>query len=292
MIFAICGLLAVAIILVLYASLGGTSASERRVRVPIEESRQRKRNSLALLLGLILPISGFFLKKMKLEQRIKRRLDTAHVNLTPAAFFNFKILLAALATAGTYFFFYKEMPAIILVSALAGFFLPDMVITGRIAKRRNMITKLLPETVDLLGLCVEAGLDLTTAIRWVIEKVPPNPMTEELAFVLEEIKWGKPRNQALKDMANRINLMEFFSFVHALVQSDRMGTPVAEAFGIISEDTRLQRFRRGERIALKAPIKILIPLIFCILPVIAIVVAGPIIIRFSTGGLTSTFSGK
>ncbi|MGD0337035.1 MAG: type II secretion system F family protein [Candidatus Omnitrophota bacterium] len=293
MLIVIYGLMACAIIMVIFASTVTSPGQARRVRIPVEESRQHpKRDPLSAVLGLLLPVSGFFLKRMKIEQRIRIKLDAARISLTAAAFFNFKIILAALVGIGSYFAFSKELPAVAPVGAIIGFFFPDFVISRKIAKRKNIISKLLPETVDLLGLCVEAGLDLTTAMRWVVEKLPQNPMTEELAFVLEEIKWGKPRNQALKDMSRRINLIECFSFVHALVQSDRMGTPVAEAFTIISEDTRLQRFRRGERVALKAPIKILIPLIFCILPVIAIVVAGPIMIKFSQGGLTSAFSGS
>ncbi|MCM8797117.1 MAG: type II secretion system F family protein [Candidatus Omnitrophica bacterium] len=290
MLFAIYGLIAAAIFLVLFVSSGAYSERERRLRIPVVESKQRnKRGYLATVFGFLIPLSAIILRRTKLDSRIRLKMDAAHIPLTAAAFFNFKIILAVLSGLGGYFGF-KDMPAITPGLALLGFFLPDIIVGRKIARRRTLIAKLLPETVDLLGLCVEAGLDLTTAIRWVVDKVPPNPLTEELAFLLEEIKWGKPRNQALKDMARRINLTEFFSFVHALVQSDRMGTPVAEAFAIISEDTRLHRFNRGERIALKAPIKILIPLIFCILPVIAIIVAGPIIIKFSEGTLTSGFS--
>jgi tight adherence protein C len=102
---------------------------------------------------------------------------------------------------------------------------------------------------------------------------------------LEEIKWGKPRAQALRDLAKRVEVTEVSSFVHLLIQAERMGTPVSEAFGIISEDTRLQRFREGERFAMKAPLKILIPLIFCILPVIGIIVAGPVLLTFMKGDL-------
>jgi tight adherence protein C len=158
-----------------------------------------------------------------------------------------------------------------------------MIIKRKIAQRKYAIARLLPETVDLLGLCVEAGLDFTTAVKWVIDKTPMNPMMEELAFVLEEIKWGKSRSQALKDMSRRLNISEVSSFVQTLVLAERMGTPVAEAFMILSEDTRMMRYHRGERFALQAPIKILIPLIFCILPVIGIVIGAPILLEFMKG---------
>jgi tight adherence protein C len=179
----------------------------------------------------------------------------------------------------------KLDPALLLVAIGIGYIIPDLFVNKQIAKRKNMIAKSLPETVDLLGLCVEAGLDFTSAVKWLIKKVPSNPMIEELTFVLEEIEWGKPRVQALKDMSRRLNIPEVTSFTQALVQAERMGTPVSEAFSILSEDTRMQRFHRGERYALQAPIKILIPLIFCILPVIGIVIGGPIFLQFMQGKL-------
>jgi len=85
-------------------------------------------------------------------------------------------------------------------------------------------------------------------------------------------------------MSKRVGIADVSSFVRILIQADRMGTPVEETFRILSEDTRMRRFHRGERQAMKAPLKMLIPLIFCILPVILIIVAGPILIRFMTQG--------
>jgi tight adherence protein C len=138
----------------------------------------------------------------------------------------------------------------------------------------------------LIGLCVEAGLDFTASVQWIADKkIFNNPLMEELIFVLEEIKWGKPRIQALKDMSARVSIPEVKSLVYTLVQAEKMGTPVSEAFNALSEDTRLMRFRRGERFAAKAPIKILIPLIFCILPVIGIVIGGPILLQFMQGNM-------
>jgi tight adherence protein C len=132
---------------------------------------------------------------------------------------------------------------------------------------------------------MDAGLDFTMSMDWIVKKTRSNPMIEELAFVLEEIKWGKPRLQALKDMTKRLDSPDVRSFVNTLSQAERMGTPVIEVLGMLCEDVRQQRSQRGERIALQAPMKMLIPLIFCILPVIGIVIAGPIILQFLQGGL-------
>ena len=183
-----------------------------------------------------------------------------------------------------FFIFKKIDPPTLVVASIIGGMLPDIWFNKKINERKFLIVRHLPETIDLLGLCIEAGLDFTTSVKWVIDKAPVNPLIEELGLVLEQIKWGKPRTQSLKDMAKRLNITEISSLVQTMVQAERMGTPVSQTFAILSEDTRAQRYNRGERIALKAPLKMLIPLIFCILPVIAIVVGGPILLQFQSGG--------
>lgn len=253
-------------------------------RLP-RDIEQTGRSARKSLLSFTLPFSQMFLEKLKLHARIKNKLDAAHIRLSVNEFFNLALLIfLGLAALTVLVLGRLDLLALAIVFILA-FALPAFWVYSRLVKRREEIVRLLPESVDLLGLCVEAGLDFTTAVKWIVEKTAINPMVEELAYVLEEIKWGKPRNQALRDMARRLNIGEVTSFAQTLIQAERMGTPVAEAFAMLSEDTRLQRFRRGERFALRAPIKILIPLVFCILPVILIVVGGPIILKFIQGGL-------
>lgn len=272
--------------LIAFALIQEQGLRSRRIRLaeniePSGFSAVKVRN----VLRSALPFTRNLIERFKLEAKIKNRLAAAHSTMSPQEFINLKIILLVVITGGAYFLLPKVDPLVLLGIAFISFFVPNFMLKRMIAKRKDIIAKLLPETVDLLGLCVEAGLDFTTACKWIIEKVPSNPFIEELAFVLEEIKWGKSRTQALKDMSRRLNVSEVSSFVQTLVQSERMGTPVAEAFAILSEDTRLQRFHRGERIAMAAPIKILLPLIFCILPVIGIVIGGPIFLQFMEGNL-------
>ncbi len=177
-------------------------------------------------------------------------------------------------------------PAFGLAGALTGFFLPDLYIWNKVKKKKEEIIKIFPETLDLLDMCINAGADLLSAIRWVVEKSTPNPFIEQLAIVLSEIQIGKTRSLALKDMADRLKLADISSFTRQIIQSERMGTSIEEAFRNLSEDTRDKRFQAGERYAIKASLKILFPLIFCILPAILIVVAGPIIIKFTSGDMT------
>ncbi len=236
-------------------------------------------------LASIFPFTRGFLERSGLDAKLKMKIDAAHVRLSAQAFFNIKLLLMLVGCALAVIVTQKFDPVVLLVILAAGYFIPDLYLKSKLSKRKKDIVRVLPETVDLLGLCIEAGLDFTNAVKWVIEKTPANSLMEELAFVLEEIKWGKPRIQALKDMSRRLDIPEISSFVQTIIQAERMGTPVAEAFTILSEDARAQRFHRGERIALQAPIKILLPLIFFIMPVIGIVIGGPILLEFMSGGL-------
>jgi pilus assembly protein TadC len=168
----------------------------------------------------------------------------------------------------------------VLMGFAAGWIFPDFWLKGRVKKIKDAIVKELPDTVDLLALCVNAGLDFMMAIKYIIEKSPPTLIMEELNNMMQEIGVGKTRRDALRDMAHKYDLPDLYTFVRTLIQADRMGTSVAEALNILSEDMREARFRRGEAMALKAPLKMLVPLLFCIFPVVAILVAGPIFIDF------------
>ncbi|MFH0763266.1 MAG: type II secretion system F family protein [Candidatus Omnitrophota bacterium] len=280
MLALIYALVIIGIALILIGVSGsGTIFAGSRAQLPGDANQIISLRRQAFLSNMI-PFTQPFLERTGLYDRLKNRLEAGHVKLAPASFFNLKLLTMAALAAIAYFAIGKLEPAVIAICLVFGYILPDIILNRKIRRRREAIVRLLPETVDLLGLCVEAGLDFATAVKWVIDKTPSNPMVEELAFILEEIKWGKPRAQALRDMSKRLQIPEVSSFVQTLVLAERMGTPVAEAFVILSEDTRLQRFHRGERFAMRAPIKILIPLVFCILPVIAIVIGGPILLQF------------
>jgi len=262
-------------------------ASSRRITLMRlkQDNFTEKAKKPHLDLSKILPTRDF-LERTGLLVKIKTKIDAAHISISPVAFFNLKVIIMFTLAFLSVIVLGKPDPALILIFLAIGYVIPEFYLKQKLSKRKNIISRRLPETVDLLGLCIEAGLDFVSAVRWVVDKTPGTAMTEELAFVVEEIKWGKPRIQALKDMSRRLNITEMTSFVQTIIQADRMGTPVAEAFTIISEDARAQRFHRGQRIALQAPIKILIPLIFFIMPVIGIVIGGPILLQFMQGGLT------
>jgi tight adherence protein C len=170
-----------------------------------------------------------------------------------------------------------------------GTILPQLWLRIMTAKRRGRILRVLPDSIDLVALCVNAGLDFSLAIKWIVDKSKPNPLTEEFALLLLETKVGKSRRQALKDMARRVNIPEMNSFARSVAQAERLGTPIEVALTTLAEDIRELRFRNGERAALLAPLKMLFPLLFFIMPVVGIIVGGPIILQFITTGLSTKF---
>ena len=172
------------------------------------------------------------------------------------------------------------------IGGILGFLAPDLWLRSVVAQRQKAILRVLPEVIDLMALCVGAGLDFLGAINRVllIKAFKKEPFIQELSMVLQEVKLGKRRSESLKALAKRVNLPEINSFVRTLVQADRMGTPISEALAVHSEDMRIQRFIRAERAALKAPLKILIPLIFCIMPCIGLIIGGPIFMQFLSQG--------
>lgn len=212
-------------------------------------------------------------------------LRHARCPLTPAQFYGLK-LLAAIAGGFIWSAVAVELrnfnPLWFLCAATAGFMAPTLWLWMRIRRRNRAIVRLLPEVLDLLSLCVGGGLGFYDALHRVmlVKAFQREPLIEELSLAIQEIKLGKRRLDALRAMANRTNLPEISSFIRTLMQADRMGTPILEALSIHAKDLRDQRFNRVERAVLKAPIKVLLPLVFFIMPCVALLVAGPIILRF------------
>src|SRR3989338_999388 len=178
---------------------------------------------------------------------------------------------------------------ILMVSLAIGFFIPQMWLNNQIKKRQHNIRKDLPNIIDLLNLCVGGVLDFMLAVNRVVKDLKPSDLTRELLEVYRETQMGKTRREALKNFAWRVDMPEVHSFVRTLVQADRMGTPMSEALNMQSEEMRIRRFQYGEEMALKAPIKLLFPLFAFILPVVLIIVGGPIVLQFVRGGMNFSF---
>jgi tight adherence protein C len=171
----------------------------------------------------------------------------------------------------------------LLLLILAGFMVPRVYLMSRISNRRLTISRDLPEVVDLLTLCISAGSDFMTAMGRIVREFRPCPVRDELAIVLQEVRVGKRRRDALRGFAARLQTPEAMSFARTLIQVDRMGTGLAEALKVLSEDMRIQRYHWAERFAQKAPMKMLLPLLLSLAAAL-IIVAGPILVQFFRGG--------
>jgi len=213
------------------------------------------------------------------------------VSLTVAELFALKEVALAVALGlclAAQGLLHKAEPSWVLVSMVVGFFLPDLWLRQRQAGRYKSIGRDLPEIVDLLTLCVDAGAEFMGAVQRVVREYRPCAMREELAVVLQEIRIGKRRREAFRSMAHRVRMPDVNAFARAIVHADRMGTGMAQALRIMSEDSRMRRYHAAERFAQQAPLKMLIPLVLIMMTAL-IMVAGPVLLEFTRGSLFPKF---
>ena len=134
-------------------------------------------------------------------------------------------------------------------------------------------------------MCVEGGLNLQGALGQAMEKAPPGPLRNEFAIVLRDLRSGLPRAEALRRMADRLDIPEITSFVSSIIQAEKMGASLATVLRVQSEQRRDERFQRAEKMAMEAPVKLVAPLIMFIFPVTFIVLGFPIVIKFMGEGM-------
>lgn len=163
-------------------------------------------------------------------------------------------------------------------ATFAGFFLPHLMLTSRITRRQKEIRKAMPDALDLLTICVEAGLGFDAALSKVSEKWE-NELSLAFARVIREIQLGKVRREALKDMSDRLGIPEMTSFVAAIIQSEQLGVSLAKVLRIQADQMRVKRRQRAEEEAHKAPIKMIIPMALLIFPSILIIILTPAVIQ-------------
>jgi tight adherence protein C len=165
-------------------------------------------------------------------------------------------------------------------AAFAGFFLPHLMLTSRITRRQTEIRKAMPDALDLLTICVEAGLGFDAAMSKVSEKWE-NELSLAFARTIREVQLGKVRREALKDMSDRLGIPEMTSFVAAIIQSEQLGVSMAKVLRIQSDQMRVKRRQRAEEEAHKAPVKMIIPMALLIFPSIMIIILTPAAIQIA-----------
>lgn len=233
------------------------------------------------LAKLSLPTEGW----EKSQLRIRFINAGYHNPSAPMLFFAAKTILT-LALPGLLVlysgFFGLELKANIFLALLVflaalGYFLPNVLLERKIAYRKREIFESFPDALDLMTVCVEAGLGLDAAINRVGEEMKLKSLTlaEELHLVNLELRAGGTRERALRNLALRTGVEEVDNLVAMLVQADRFGTSVADSLRVHSDSLRTKRRLRAEEAAAKIPVKLLFPLIFCIFPSMLLVLLGP-----------------
>jgi len=169
-----------------------------------------------------------------------------------------------------------------LLGAAVGFIGPEFWLGGRIKKRSMEMILQLPDALDLLTISVEAGLGFDAALAKVVEKME-GPLVTEFRQALAEIRMGRTRREALRDIVARADAQPVSNFIGAIVQAEQLGVPIAKVLQIQSQQLRIERRQRAEEAAAKAPVKMLFPMVGCIFPTIFIVILGPAIVTVMGG---------
>jgi tight adherence protein C len=198
----------------------------------------------------------------------------------------FMVILAMIAPEGS---FIKGRGLLYGIPAsVLGFYLPELWLISKINRRQSEIRKAMPDALDLLTICVEAGLGFDAAMSKIHEKWD-NPLGVAFGRVIREIQLGKLRRDALRDMAARMGIPEMTSFVAAVVQSEQLGVSMAKVLRIQSDQMRLKRRQRAEEEAHKAPVKMLFPMAILIFPTICIVLMTPAFLMLMRSALAGIF---
>jgi tight adherence protein C len=232
-------------------------------------------------------LSGFVARvtSQSFSERTEKRLALAgHPgNLRVGDWLGIKAI-GALVGAGVMFLVFGVLQGnvagglgLAVVGLLFGYTIPEFWLGGKVRKRQKLILLQIPDALDLLTISVRAGLGFDGALGKVVEKLK-GPLTDEFRRALAEIRVGKTRREALRDIVPRTEVPALTNFIGAIIQAEQLGVSISKVLQVQSEQLRIERRQRAEELAAKAPIKMLFPLVGCIFPSLFIVILGPALI--------------
>ena len=220
----------------------------------------------------------------QLEQS-RRKLELAGMTTDPSTFFLQRIVFLVVGgIAGALLGFVVRKETLMMAMAYTGggaalgYYFPVLSINGKFSRRQEGIQKALPDALDLLVICVEAGLGFDMAMGKVFEKWE-NDLALAFGRVLREIQLGRLRREALKDMADRMDVTDVNTFAAAIIQADQLGVSMASILRVQSDQMRTKRRQRAQEKAQQAPVKMMIPMVLLIFPSIWIVLMGPAVLK-------------
>lgn len=244
--------------------------------------------SLSFRDRVLLPVMRKLAKTMtkftpqKQLEDARHKIDLAGLNMEPSVFFAMRVAVTLGFGFLAFFVFFVLSPSTPPSTALLytlggvglGYVFPLMWVSSKIKRRQDAILKALPDALDLLVICVEAGLGFDMAMGKVYEKWD-NDLAVAFGRVLREIQLGKQRRDALRDMSNRMDVTDVTSFTAAIIQADQLGVSMARILRVQADQMRVKRRQRAQEKAHQAPVKMMIPMVFLIFPSIWIVLLGP-----------------
>ena len=237
---------------------------------------------IAYYLGRLIPARSRQAVLVKLR---KAGLD---YTMSPEQYIAGRIVAAALAAALAAWLadsFLQPMKWYAICAGSFAYLYPAIWLKDRIDSRKRLLLKQLPFYLDIITLCVEAGLNLSGAFDQAMRRGPPGPLREEIARILRDVRAGKSRTDAMRTFAERMNEPAVGSLVSALIQAESMGMNLGPILRAQAEQRRTERFTRAEKLAMEAPVKMLFPLIAFIFPCTFVVIAFPIVMKFMASGL-------
>jgi tight adherence protein C len=240
---------------------------------------------LPIYQSLIKKISSLFPKKSGVQnKKTETNLRLAGLQLTVNEYNAIRLMVfggffigAFIITIFTRWNILNEL-LFVFVSMLLGIIFPVIILKLKINKRQGAISNELPDIMDILSVTMEAGLGFDSALIKIGERLS-GVLVTELNIVHSEINFGKPRKDALKSLADRNSVEELKTFVGSIIQAEQLGIPINHVLKAQSEELRIKRRQRAEEKAMKAPVKMMIPLVFFVLPVLFIVLLGPTILQ-------------
>ena len=250
----------------------------------IELSLSFRDRILVPLMRRVAQLTTKFTPQKQLEEA-RHQLELAGMSMDPASFFAMRIIVTIAFGLGAFFVFFVGSTSTAASSALLytlgalalGYYFPVMWLKSKITRRQEAIWRALPDALDLLVICVEAGLGFDMAMGKVYEKWE-NDLAIAFGRVLREIQLGKLRRDALRDMANRMDVPDVTAFVAAIIQADQLGVSMSKILRVQSDQMRVKRRQRAQEKAHQAPVKMMLPMVFLIFPSLWIVLLGPSII--------------
>ena len=287
-------------LVLVYISVGDRSLVSDRLKAVASQSGRPQSESLlddeptglaalaSVFTGIFKPIRNLVTsndEEVAYQLSLAGFKDAGHVEVYASA----KILLPVIGFLASSFTG-KNMLYVALITTVLGFFIPDLFVTQLITRRKEKVRLGFPDALDLLVICMEAGLGIDQALVRVGHEMKLNcpALSDELQVITQEQRAGKPRLDAWRSMSQRLDLDFVRQFVTMLVQTERFGTPIAGALGQFADSLRLQRTQEAEERASKSGVKLLFPLVFFIFPSIFVVLLGPAMLHI--GKMLSDFA--